>query len=141
MVLFCFFCLFFSHHRTEQHINGQERLYILILFLFFLFKHGGPKFVISKSAEDEEEDRILSDYLSHCTLENHQLSLPAEDTLRKGFDCLFYRATQEDIYSYDAEDEEEESFTIHFLYEEGWETDTSEKIGLVKQKQVCYLVL
>ena len=41
------------------------------------------------------------------------------------------------MYSYDAEDEEE-SFTIHFLYEEVWETDTSEKI---KQKQVCYFVL
>ena len=104
--------------------------------------------VSSNSAEDEEEDRILSDYLSHCTLENHQLSLPAEEPLRKGFDCLFYRATQEDMYSYDAKDEddeeeeeEEESFTIHFLYEEGWETDRSEKIGLVKYKQVCYLIL
>ena len=52
------------------------------------------------------------------------------------------------MYSYDAKDEddeeeeeEEESFTIHFLYEEGWETDRSEKIGLVKYKQVCYLIL
>ena len=41
------------------------------------------------------------------------------------------------MYLYDAEDEEEEeSFTIHFLYEEGWETDTSE---MRKQKQVCML--
>ena len=120
------------------NINGQEKLFILNLFLFSPFKHGGPKFVSSKSAEDEEEDRILSAYLSHCTLENHQLSLPAEEPLRKGFDCLFYRATQEDMYSYDAEDEEEESFTIHFMYEEGWETDTPEKVN---QKQVCYFVL
>ena len=51
---------------------------------------------------------------------------------------MFYRAAQEDIYLFDAEDEEEESFTILFLYQEGWETDTSETR---KQKQVCYFVL
>ena len=115
----------------------QERLYSHFVPTF-LFYHAGPKFVGSKSAEDEEEDRILSAYLSHCTLDNHQLSLPAEDTLPEGFQCLFYRAAQEDMYLFDAEDDEEESFTILFLYEEGWETDTSETR---KQKQVCYLVL
>ena len=120
----------------------KRKGYILIfspfcLHIFILFTNAGPKFVSSKSAEDEEEDRILSDYLSHCTLENHNLSLPAEESLPEGFDCLFYQAAREDMYLFDAEDEEEENFTILFLHEEGWDTDTSEKM---KQNQVCYFI-
>ena len=108
------------------------------MFPFFHFNtHAGPKFVGSKSEEDEEEDRILSDYLSHCTLDNHQLSLPTEESLPEGFQCLFYQAAQNDMYLYDAEDEEEENFIILFLHEDGWDTDTSEKIKL---NQVCYSI-
>ena len=54
-------------------------------------------------------------------MDNHQLNLPtAEIPLHEEFTCNFYRASQEDFYSV-------EGFTIIFLDEKGWDTDTSER--------------
>ena len=114
---------------------------LIITTLNFSCHNLGSRFVTTKSIEVEEEGKILSDYLSHCTLDNHHLNLPSDDIpLPDGFQCLFYRAAQEDSYSYEEDEDKEEvevdeGFTIIFLDENGWDSDTSEKRS---QKQVWY---
>ena len=57
-------------------------------------------------------------------MDNHQLNLPAEIPLPEEFTCHFYRASEEDFFSIE---EGGQTFTIIFLDERGWDTDTSEK--------------
>ena len=58
-------------------------------------------------------------------MDNHQLNLPAaEIPLPEEFTCHFYRASEEDFFSIE---EGGHTFTIIFLDEKGWDTDTSEK--------------
>lgn len=87
----------------------------------------GSRFVSEKSAERDVEDEILSEYLSHCEFDivNHELNLPPDVIpLPEGFSCSFYRAAQEDFYSVQ---EDDQTFTVIFLDEKGWDSDTSEQ--------------
>ena len=85
-----------------------------------------------------EEDDILSDYLSNCTLDqaNHCMSLPdeKEHKIPEGFDCVFYRVAKERMYEATLNDE---SYIVIVLDENGWDSDT---IKRRPQQQVCNIL-
>ncbi|CAB4004440.1 Hypothetical predicted protein [Paramuricea clavata] len=91
----------------------------------------GSRFVTDKDSGCLEEDAILSDYLSHCKLDqkndNVTLCLPAkkDHEIPEGFGCIFYRQAKERIFS--ATDDEEECFTVIVFDEKGWDSDGVDK--------------
>ena len=95
----------------------------------------GSRNVILKDSICVEEDDILSDYLSNCTLDqaNHCMSLPdeKEHEIPEGFDCVYYREAKERMYEATVDDE---SYTVIVLDEKGWDSDATEKRN---KEQVC----
>ncbi|XP_028398389.1 uncharacterized protein LOC114521994 [Dendronephthya gigantea] len=87
---------------------------------------GGPRYVTDKDEVCLEEDAILSDYLSHCTIDTaeHKMSIPddKDHEMPEGFAWTFYRRAEEKMYRTSLDDE---GFLVIVLDESGGDSDAS----------------
>ena len=61
--------------------------------------------IVPRTAQAEEEDKILESYLMGMKIEEGQLTLPPVSERPDGFDLFYQRRSRRRIYEYEMDDE------------------------------------